>query len=171
MLDTAVRDVEGVAGYQGTKFLNKGLLHLRVNGEERSAVARPADTLLEVLRDQMGLTGAKPSCRNGDCGACTVLLDGWPVKSCLMLAVEAVDHEITTIEGLHGTPMQQAFVREFAFQCGYCTSGFIVNGHALSQIHPDADQATIREWLQSNLCRCTGYAEIGQAVQSVLEES
>lgn len=150
------------------EYLNTGLLELKVNGEIRSAVARPSDTLLEILRDQLGLTGAKPGCKNGDCGACTVLIDGWPVKSCLMLAVEAAGCEITTIEGLKNTPLQQAFVDEFAFQCGYCTSGFIMNCHALANIHPDADEAVIREWLQSNLCRCTGYEEIGKAIHSVL---
>lgn len=150
------------------KMLNHGLLELNVNGEKRSVLARPADTLLDVLRNQLGLTGAKPGCKNGDCGACTVLLDGWPVKSCLMLAVEAVGHEITTVEGLDNTPLQQAFIDTFAFQCGYCTSGFLVNCHALAQIHPDADKAVITEWLQSNLCRCTGYEEIGQAIYSIL---
>ncbi len=150
------------------KFLDTGTIELLVNGEKRSALVRPSDLLLDVLRDQLGLTGAKPSCKNGDCGACTVLVDGWPVKSCLMLAVEAIGHEIITIEGLQNAPLQQAFVDEFAFQCGYCTSGFIINCHALARIHPKADEAVIREWLQSNLCRCTGYEEISKAIHSVL---
>lgn len=153
------------------KYVDTGLLELMVNGEKRSAVVRPADILLDVLREQLGLTGAKPGCKNGDCGACTVLVDGLPVKSCLMLAVEAVGHEITTIEGLNGAPMQQAFVSEFAFQCGYCTSGFIMNCQALANIHPEADEAVIREWLQSNLCRCTGYEEISKAIHSVMSAS
>ncbi len=152
------------------KMLDKGLLNLSINGEKRSAVARPSDTLLDVLRDQLGLTGIKPGCKNGDCGACTVLVDGWPIKSCLMLAVEAVGHDITTIEGLRDTPIQKAFVDEFAFQCGYCTSGFIMNGHALTKIHPEADQAVITEWLQANLCRCTGYEEINKAIHSALSK-
>ncbi|MDX9870929.1 MAG: (2Fe-2S)-binding protein [Clostridia bacterium] len=152
------------------KLLGTELLEFTVNGQKRMAVVRPAHTLLDVLRDQMGLTGAKPGCKNGDCGACTVLVDGQPVKSCLMLAVEACGHEITTIEGLKGTPIQQLFVQEFAFQCGYCTSGFIMNCHALTQIHPDADEALIREWLQSNLCRCTGYEEISKAIHAALEQ-
>lgn len=168
MLENAVEDVEIPEYDKGMKFPGKGLLELNVNGEKRSAVARPADTLLEILRDQLGLTGAKPGCKNGDCGACTVLVDGWPVKSCLMLAVEAVGHEITTVEGINGTPIQQAFVEEFAFQCGYCTSGFIMNCHALVEIYPDADEAVIKEWLQSNLCRCTGYEEISKALHKVL---
>jgi len=107
------------------KFLDKGFLELNVNKEKRNTVVRPSDTLLEVLRDQLGLTGAKPGCKNGDCGACTVLVNGLPVKSCLMLAVEGAGHEITTIEGINVAPMQQAFVDEFAFQCGYCTSGLL----------------------------------------------
>ncbi len=149
-------------------MLKKELLALEVNGEIRTAAARPADTLLHVLREELGLTGAKPSCKNGDCGACTVLIDGKPIKSCLMLAVEAAEHKITTVEGLADAPIQKAFVDNFAFQCGYCTSGFLMNCHALAQIHPDADYATMREWLQSNLCRCTSYEEITQAMKSVL---
>lgn len=122
----------------------------------------------EELRGQLGLTGAKPGCENGDCGTCTVLVDGWPVKSCLMLAVEAIGHKITTIEGLKDTPIQKAFIEKWAFQCGYCTPGFIMNCYALSRIHPDASDEIIQEWLQSNLCRCTGYEEIKEAVKSVL---
>lgn len=150
------------------KMLEKGMLELQVNGEKRTVQVRPADTLLYALRDQLGLTGAKPSCKNGDCGACTVLIDGWPIKSCLMLAVEAVGHEITTVEGLKNTPIQKAFVEKFAFQCGYCTSGFITNCQGLINNHPDASDEVVREWLQSNLCRCTGYEEINDAIKSVL---
>ncbi len=149
-------------------MLEKGFLKLEVNGEGKTAVARPADTLLHVLRGELGLTGAKPSCKNGDCGACTVLVDGWPIKSCLMLAAEAVGHRITTVEGLQEAPVQSAFMENFAFQCGYCTSGFLMNCHALAGIHPQADYPTMREWLQSNLCRCTGYEEIALAMKSVL---
>ena len=153
------------------ELLGKGLLKLAVNGEEKVVTARPADTLLDVLRDQLGLTGAKPSCKNGDCGACTVLVDGLPIKSCLMLAVEAAGHQVTTVEGLKDTPIQGAFVDNFAFQCGYCTSGFLMNSHALTQAHPDAGDETLREWLQSNLCRCTGYEEITNAVKGALAKS
>lgn len=171
MTDAAFHEAETGLAYRGVKYLDTGLIELMVNGEKRSAVARPADTLLEVLRDQLGLTGAKPGCKNGDCGACTVLVDGWPVKSCLMLAVEAAGHAVTTIEGLEDTPVQRAFVEEFAFQCGYCTSGFIMNCHALASIHPEADEAVITEWLQSNLCRCTGYEEISKAIHKILAGS
>lgn len=147
----------------------EGLIELNINGEKRKALIRPADTLLFALRERLGLTGAKPGCENGDCGACTVLVDGWPIKSCLMLAAEAIGHSITTIEGLNDTPIQNAFVEKFAFQCGYCTSGFIMNCQGLIEIHPDANDETINEWLQSNICRCTSYQEITEAIKDVLK--
>lgn len=150
------------------KLTNEGLVELKVNGELRKALVRPADTLLFALRARLGLTGAKPGCENGDCGACTVLVDGWPIKSCLMLAAEAVGHEITTIEGLKNAPIQTAFIEKFAFQCGYCTSGFIMNCQGLINIHPQANDETMHEWLQSNICRCTSYQEITEAIKSVL---
>jgi carbon-monoxide dehydrogenase small subunit len=152
-------------------ILSEGLIELKVNGESRKALVRPADTLLFALRERLGLTGAKPGCENGDCGACTVLVDGWPIKSCLMLAVEAVGHEITTIEGLENTPIQQSFIDAFAFQCGYCTSGFIMNCQGLITIHPDASDETIQEWLESNICRCTSYQEITEAIKSALQSA
>ncbi len=153
------------------QMLSRGIIELTVNGERRTALARPADTLLDVLRGELGLTGAKPGCENGDCGACTVLVDGWPVKSCIMLAVEAVGHEVTTVEGLKNAPVQTAFVENWAFQCGYCTSGFLMVCHALSQVHPDAGEETRKAWLQSNICRCTGYQEINDAVTTVLAQA
>ncbi|CAM3002959.1 (2Fe-2S)-binding protein [Paenibacillus sediminis] len=143
-------------------------IELYVNREGRSVVARPADTLLHILREELGLTGAKPGCNNGDCGACTVVMDGWPMKSCIMLAVEAAGRQVTTIEGLRDTPIQRAFAEKWAFQCGYCTPGFIMNCHALIQNRPDATDEIITDWLQSNICRCTGYKEISEAVKSVL---
>ncbi|MFZ7943498.1 MULTISPECIES: (2Fe-2S)-binding protein [Bacillaceae] len=141
-----------------------------INGESRMVTVRSADTLLYLIRGKLGLTGAKPGCLNGDCGACTVNVNGRPMKSCLMLAVEAVGKNVTTIEGLNETPIQQAFVENFAFQCGYCTPGFIMNCHSLIGQHPDADDRTIKEWLESNICRCTSYIEIEQAVKSVLKK-
>ncbi len=149
---------------------SKTIIQLFVNGETHEAVIRSADTLLHTLREQLGLTGAKKACENGDCGACTVLVNGEPMHSCLSLSVEAVNESITTIEGLLNSPVQQAFIEKWAIQCGYCTPGFIVNAHALIETHPDADDETIEEWLQSNLCRCTGYQEIKEAVKAALLE-
>lgn len=153
------------------QLIGKTLLNLNINGENVEVLAKPSDTLLYTLREQLRLTGVKPGCENGDCGACTILVDGWPIKACLMLTVEALGKKITTIEGLKNAPMQQAFVDNWAFQCGYCTSGFIIVCHALSQIHPDANDYIIQEWLQSNICRCTSYQEINSAVKSVLNSS
>lgn len=141
---------------------------LKVNGLEREVIIRPSDILLDTLREQLGLTGAKPGCLNGDCGACTVLVDGYPVKSCLMLTAEAVGRDITTVEGLKNTPIQRAFIELFAFQCGYCTSGFLMICEALSHLEPQPPDIVIDEWLQSNICRCTSYEEIGKAVRAVL---
>lgn len=141
---------------------------LMINGEHRTVSFCPEDTLLTVLRG-MGLTGAKPGCENGDCGACTILLEGVPVKSCLVLAIEALGQSITTIEGLQQTPIQQAFVDQGGFQCGYCTSGFLINAYALLEAHPEADSETMNDWLKSNLCRCTGYEGIRRAVKAAQE--
>ncbi len=141
---------------------------LNVNGEERSVYVRNADTLLYVLREELGLTGAKPGCLNGDCGACTIDVDGEAIKSCLILAIEAVDKKITTVEGLKGQPIQTEFIKKFAFQCGYCTPGFIMNCHSLINKYPKADDTQIKDCLESNICRCTGYKEIREAIKSVL---
>ena len=145
------------------------VITLSVDGEDREVLVKPSDILLHTLRDQLGLTGAKPGCENGDCGACTVLVDDWPMKSCLMLTVEAIGKKITTIEGLNKAPIQQAFAENFAFQCGYCTSGFLMVCQGLAINKPDADEEVIQEWLQSNICRGTGYEEIGNAIKSVLD--
>jgi carbon-monoxide dehydrogenase small subunit len=150
--------------------LSSHTIEVNINDEMRSVTVRSGDTLLTVLRGRLGLTGAKPGCLNGDCGACTVNVDGWPMKSCLMLAIEAVGKKITTIEGLKNTPIQHQFINHFAFQCGYCTPGFIMNCHSLISQHPNADDKTIREWLESNICRCTSYEEIEAAVKSVLKK-
>lgn len=141
---------------------------LRINGSNREVLIRPSDILLETLREQLGLTGAKPGCLNGDCGSCTVLVDSLPMKSCLMLTAEAIGREITTIEGIINAPIQRAFIEKFAFQCGYCTSGFLMVCHALSLLEPKPTDIMIDSWLESNICRCTSYEEIGNAVRAVI---
>ncbi len=148
------------------KLSGKSLISLTVNNRVYDVAVRPADTLVYVLRYQLGLTGTKIGCENGDCGACTVLVDDWPAKSCLMLAAEAIGHRVTTIEGLSDTPIQQAFAELQAFQCGFCTPGFIMVCHSMLLHHPNPDDYTIETWLQSNLCRCTSYQEILSAVRS-----
>lgn len=145
-------------------------LTLKVNGEQRSVTIRASDTLLYTLRQALGLTGAKAGCENGDCGACTVLLDGKPVKSCMILTVSTEGQEITTAEGLTDEVLKQAFIQNQGFQCGFCTPGFLVNSYALLRTHPNPDNATIREWLQANICRCTGYEGIQRAIQQVVEQ-
>ncbi len=150
------------------KIVGNTVLTLNINGENREVLVKPSDTLLHTLRKELGLTSVKPGCENGDCGTCTVLIDNWPIKSCLMLTVETIGKSILTVEGLKNAPIQKAFVENWGFQCGYCTSGFLIVCHALSQIHPNADKYVIEEWLQSNLCRCTGYEEIENAIKSIL---
>ncbi|KAB2330187.1 (2Fe-2S)-binding protein [Cytobacillus depressus] len=151
--------------------VNKLNITLNINNEIYHTEVRPISTLLSVLRQQLGLTGAKPGCLNGDCGACTILIDGLPFKSCIILAVEAAGKKITTIEGLKNTPIQQAFVEHFAFQCGYCTPGFIMNCQALVSNHPNPSKEMIKEWLSSNICRCTCYEEIEHAITSVIQHN
>lgn len=150
------------------KRMNIAEITLDINGHTRSLTVRNADTLLDALRDKLGLTGAKPGCLNGDCGACTIDMDGNPMKACLMLAVEAEGARITTVEGLKYTSLQAQFVDKFAFQCGYCTPGFIMNAQALIHKYPHATDMVITEWLESNICRCTGYKEIEEAVKAAL---
>ena len=139
-----------------------------INGEETEFLCEPRDTLLEVLRDSLGLTGAKEGCGNGNCGACSVIVDGRVINSCLALGVEAEGCDITTIEGvataegLH--PLQQKFLEHAALQCGVCTPGFIVAAKALLDREPEPDEHRIRLWLAGNLCRCTGYDKIVRAV-------
>lgn len=154
------------------KYEGKSIIKLRVNGQNHEIAARPADLLLDVLRQQLGLTAAKPGCLNGDCGACTVIVDGWPVKSCLMLAVEAEGHDILTLEGLGGrAAAQKAFVAADSFQCGYCTSGFLMVCQALQNHFPALpEEYVIEEWLQANLCRCTSYQELRRAVRLMYEQ-
>lgn len=150
------------------KIKGNTMLSLNINGEQVDVMAKPSDTLLFTLRERLGLTGAKPGCENGDCGACTVLIDDWPIKSCLILTAEAIGKKIQTVEGLKDTPIQKAFVENFAFQCGYCTSGFLMVCHSLAKLRPNADSTTIVEWLESNICRCTSYQEIKEAIHSIM---
>lgn len=147
-----------------------GLVHVQntINGEPVNFLCEPRQSLLEVLRDVLGMTGTKEGCNDGNCGACTVTLDGRIVDSCLVLAVETQGSEITTIEGLATAeglhPIQQAFLEQAALQCGICTPGFIVAAKELLEREPNADEARIRHWLAGNLCRCTGYDKIIRAV-------
>ncbi|MDR7000647.1 2Fe-2S iron-sulfur cluster-binding protein [Neobacillus niacini] len=150
---------------------SKTVIKLNINGETHEVMVRSADTLLWILREQLGLTAAKRACENGDCGACTVLVNREPTHSCLSLAIETINQPITTAESLIGSPIQNQFVDKWAIQCGYCTPGFILNCHALATKHPEADDEVIEEWMRSNLCRCTGYQEIKEAVKAVLQES
>ena len=150
------------------RITEKTVIDLQVNGYTYSVPAYPFQTLLDVLRDELGLLGCRPGCENGDCGACTVLLDGWPMKSCLVLAVEAIGHEITTIEGLTNSPLIPLFAKHFAMQCGYCTPGFVLVCHSLLAHFPNPDDYTIESWLQSNICRCTSYEEIGEALREAI---
>lgn len=149
---------------------SKTVINLHVNGETKEVTIRSADTLLHTLREQLGLSGAKRACENGDCGACTVLVNGQPMHSCLTLSIENINQPITTIEGLTDSPVQNAFKDKWAIQCGYCTPGFVLNCHALATHHPNADDSVIEEWMSSNLCRCTGYQEIKDAIKTVLSE-
>jgi carbon-monoxide dehydrogenase small subunit len=148
---------------------------ITVNGAEESLDVPSNLTLLELLRTRLALTGTKDGCAAGECGACTVLMDGEPVNSCMVLAVEADGAEIITVEGLaHDArfdPVQQAFVDEGAVQCGFCTPGMLISARALLNRKPDPNEDEIREALLGNLCRCTGYTRIVRAVQKAAHAS
>ncbi len=139
-----------------------------INGEAVDFLCEPRNSLLEVLRDELDLTGAKEGCNNGNCGACNVIMDGRLVNSCCVLGVEADGCEITTIEGIGSAanlhPLQQKFLEHAALQCGICTPGFIVSAKALLDENPDPSEDEVRYWLAGNLCRCTGYDKIVRAV-------
>ena len=144
-----------------------------VNGEPREFLCEADQSLLDVLRDELGLTGTKVGCGSGDCGACSVMVDGRLICSCMMLGAEAQGKSIETIEGIAGDelhPIQQKFLEHAALQCGICTPGFIVAAKALLEKNPDPDETTIRYWLAGNLCRCTGYDKIIRAVQDAAKE-
>ena len=146
----------------------KSYVQTKINGETVEFLCEPRQSLLECLRDVLQLTGSKEGCNDGNCGACTVKMDGRIVDSCLVLGVEAEGADISTIEGmttperLH--PLQQAFLENAALQCGICTPGFLIASKALLDAEPDADEERIREWLAGNLCRCTGYDKIVRAI-------
>lgn len=148
-------------------------IELVVNGEKHAVEVLPYATLLHVLRDDLGLKGTKPNCEEGECGACTVLLDGQAVNSCLLLAVRAQGVEITTIEGLAEVDklhaLQEAFIQHGSIQCGYCTPGFIVAAEGLLRGKPHPTDAEIIAALSGNICRCTGYTNIMRAVRAVIE--
>jgi carbon-monoxide dehydrogenase small subunit len=148
--------------------MSKVRVSAKINGTETEFLAEPRQSLLEVLRDTLNLTGAKEGCNNGNCGACNVILNGVLVNSCLVLGVEADGGEVTSIEGislageLH--PLQRKFLEHAALQCGICTPGFIVSAKALLDKNPDPTEHDVRLWLAGNLCRCTGYDKIVRAV-------
>ena len=148
---------------------------LHVNGQDFDVEIRPHETLADVLRDKLGLIGVKVSCGEGECGSCTILVDGIPCTACLMLGRQGEGHELVTVEGIGGYenlhPIQQAFLEQAALQCGICTHGFIVASKALLDQESDVDEGRIRHWLAGNLCRCTGYDKIVRAVMAAQENT
>ncbi len=148
--------------------VKRHIVTLTVNGDEHVALVKANTTLLDLLREEFDYTGTKKGCELGDCGACTVMLDGEPVNSCLILAVEADGHSVTTIEGLDQNgkldPVQEAFVNHGAIQCGYCSPGMILSGRALLSRNPHPTEREVREAIAGNLCRCTGYVRIVEAI-------
>jgi carbon-monoxide dehydrogenase small subunit len=151
-----------------TTGLTDKTIALTVNGTSRSADAEVRTSLADFLREKLELTGTHLGCEHGVCGACTVLVNGEPVRSCLMLAVQADGADVVTIEGLADGdtlhPLQQAFMESFGFQCGFCTPGFVMSALALLRDDPDADETKVREELSGNICRCTGYQSIVEGV-------
>ena len=149
--------------------MNK-IIHFTLNGDPVEALAPVNMTMVDFLRKEMHLTGTKRGCEEGECGACTILLDGRAVPSCIMLAVEADGHEITTIEGVRKNgvlhPVQQEFMDKWALQCGFCTPGFIISAKVLLDKNPNPTREEVRDWFNKNrnLCRCTGYAKIVEAI-------
>ena len=147
---------------------SKVIVATTINGDDVEFLCEPRQSLLEVLRDVLGLTGAKEGCNNGNCGACNVLLDGVLVNACLVLGVEAEGRTIETVEGLAAGgqlhPLQQKFLEHAALQCGICTPGFLLSAKSLLDHNPDPTEAEVRHWLAGNLCRCTGYDKIVRAV-------
>lgn len=155
-------------------LLARQKIELNVNGRAHEVFVEPWKTLLEVLREELGLTGAKMGCDDGNCGACTVILDGKAIKSCLMLVPQARGKRILTIEGLGSEekphPLQQAFIDHFAVQCGFCTPGMIMSAKALLDENPNVPEDQIREALHGNICRCTGYVKIVEAIEAARDD-
>lgn len=151
--------------------MKKKLLHLTVNEEYHELHINPKKLLVEILRDELGLTGTKRGCSTGSCGACTVLLDGAAVKSCSVLAIQADNAKVTTVEGLADgaelTPLQKSFLDHGAFQCGFCTSGMLMSATAFLEENPKPKN--LKEGIQGNICRCTGYNSILRAIKAVSE--
>jgi carbon-monoxide dehydrogenase small subunit len=151
----------------------KRIIKFNLNGDEVEVFVQDNMTMLDFLRKEMHLTGAKRGCEEGECGACTILLDGRPVTSCLMLAAEADGHEIITIEGLikggELHPVQKEFIDKWALQCGFCTPGMIMSAVALLNENPNPTEYEIRDAIAGNLCRCTGYAKIVEAIGAAAE--
>jgi carbon-monoxide dehydrogenase small subunit len=149
----------------------KHLIHLKINSEPYEISVKSNLTLLDFLRDEIGLTGTKKGCDTGQCGACTVLLDGRTINSCLVLAVDANGKEVLTIEGLAKDgqlhPLQEVFIQEGAVQCGYCTSGMILSAKALLDENPNPKEEEVKKGIAGNLCRCTGYIRIVKAILNV----
>ena len=155
--------------------MTKELLTLRVNGDRHTIAVEPHHTLLEVLREELGLTGTKHGCELGECGTCTVLVDGTPVLSCLTLPALIGDAAITTVEGLGSSekldPLQIAFAEEGAAQCGYCTPGMLLTARALLDANPRPSREQIAQAISGNLCRCTGYTAIYEAIEKAAVRS
>lgn len=149
--------------------MGRHTIEVTINGAVELVDVPSNMTLLQMLRERLALTGTKNGCEAGECGACTVLLDGEPVNSCMMLAVEADGHEVRTVEGLSvdggPSPLQQAFVEHNAVQCGFCTPGMLISAHALLERDPHPTEEAIKEAIVGNLCRCTGYVRIIDAIQ------
>ena len=152
----------------------KKVISFNLNGEDIQVLAEPNRTLLDLLRDDLGLTGTKKGCEAGECGACTVMLDDRPVNSCITLAAEVEGCRVITVEGVAQdgqlSPLQRQFIDKWAFQCGYCTAGMILSAKALLERNPHPTEQEIREAIGGNLCRCTGYVKIIEAIQAVVAE-
>jgi len=153
----------------------KHKIHLTVNGEPYDLLVDPRQTLVDLIRHELGLTGTKKGCDAGDCGSCTIILNGKPVNSCLILGVEADGSDILTIEGLQKGeelhPIQEAFINHGAVQCGFCTPGMILSAKALLDSSPHPTEEEIMRAISGNLCRCTGYKKIIEAIESLGEQS